>query len=262
MMAERFSGRAGKSILGRVARMSLSLGLGLGAGLSHALPQGGTPVAGDIAIHQPEASTLHIDQHSDRAVIDWRSFDLAAQEQVIFRQPRTTSQVLNRVADATSPSRILGRIQANGGVLLVNPQGILFGPQSRVDVHSLVATTADISNASFMAGRHDFDLPGDSGSAVIINRGELTAAGAGLVALVAPGVENAGVIRARLGRVVLSAARSFTLDLHGDQLLQVAVDGQVLERATGLGGEEQAAVMEFFQGARRSSVRDRPICHV
>ena len=56
------------------------------------------------------------------------------------------------------------------------------------------------------------------------------------MALVAPGVENSGVIRAELGRVVLASGNAFTLDLYGDKLVRLAVDEQALDRLTDIEG--------------------------
>ena len=57
------------------------------------------------------------------------------------------------------------------------------------------------------------------------------------MALVAPGVENAGVIRAELGRVVLASGNAFTLDLYGDKLVRLVVDDQALDRLTDIDGK-------------------------
>jgi filamentous hemagglutinin family protein len=48
--------------------------------------------------------------------------------------------VLNRVI-GQDPSSLLGRLQSNGRVCLINPNGIVFGTGSRMDVGGLVAST-------------------------------------------------------------------------------------------------------------------------
>jgi hypothetical protein len=62
-------------------------------------------------------------------------------------------------------SFILGRLDANGQVLLINPNGIVFGGGAQVNVGSLIATTSNMSDANFMAGRLAFDVPGRPGAA-------------------------------------------------------------------------------------------------
>ena len=53
----------------------------------------------------------------------------------------------------------------------------------------------------------------------------------------APGVQNLGVINARLGRVSLVSGKTFTLDLYGDQLINLGVDSKVLDQVTGMDGD-------------------------
>ena len=139
---------------------------------TYALPQGGE-VVGGAADMVYAAKRLDVHQHTDRAIIDWRGFDIEVDETTQFHQPGADSHILNRV-NSTDPSRIMGALQANGNVVLVNPNGVFFGANSRVDVNGLIATTADISNADFMAGRMAFTRAG-SETAEIINEGTITA---------------------------------------------------------------------------------------
>ncbi len=193
--------------------------LGLISPTVSAEPQGGVVRAGAATIAQ-SGSTTRIDQGSERAVIDWRSFGIGAGETVLFRQPSKNSATLNRVT-GEQISMILGRIDANGQVILINPNGIFFGQGAQVNVGSLIASTSNITNSNFMGGRLRFDEPGQSGSGVI-NQGSISAADGGLVALVAPHVRNDGLIQARLGKVLLGAGDIFTLDLYGDGLISLA----------------------------------------
>ena len=170
----------------------------------------------------PKGSSTRIEQFSDRAIIDWRSFGIGAGDQVVFLQPSAQAATLNRVT-GEQVSVILGRLDANGQVLLINPNGIVFGGGAQVNVGSLIATTSNISDANFMAGKLVFDQPGRPGAG-IFNAGAMTATDGGLVALVAPHVRNDGVIVARLGRVLLGAADTFTVDLYGDALINLALE--------------------------------------
>ena len=184
-------------------------------------PTGGKVVAGRASIESSSALT-RVRQLSDRAAIDWRSFSIATGETVRFEQPKVSSAILNRVT-GDQVSLILGRLDANGRVYLVNPSGIVFGPSAQVNVAALVAATANISNDDFMAGRMLFEQPGKPGAA-IVNAGRITAAEGGLIALVAPRVRNSGIITARLGRVTLAAGDTFTIDLYGDELINLALN--------------------------------------
>ncbi len=194
----------------------------------HALaaPENGVVTAGAAAISQSGTATT-ITQSSDRAIIRWDRFNLTAPEQVTFVQPGTSSVTVNRIADH-NPSQIDGKIQANGRVVLINPNGIVFGAGSKVDVAGLVATTSDLqSDQDFMAGGAiAFTAPGNP-DAKIINHGTITAKQAGLVGLVAPHVENHGVIEARLGKVQLASGDIHTIDFAGDGLIKLEVSEAV-----------------------------------
>ena len=94
-------------------------------------PQVGQVVAGAARISQNSTAT-RIDQASPRAVIHRRGFDVGSGQQVQFQQPSTTSVTLNRVT-GPGPSRIAGKVTANGQVVLVNPAGVLFTKGAQVD---------------------------------------------------------------------------------------------------------------------------------
>ncbi|TNE64751.1 MAG: filamentous hemagglutinin N-terminal domain-containing protein, partial [Alphaproteobacteria bacterium] len=178
-------------------------------------------VAGDVVITRPTGTDTVIDQGSDKAIINWTDFSIGENESVTFNQPTVNSLVLNRVTGDYS-SQILGTLTANGRVFLVNPHGILFGQNARLDVGGLVASTSDIADSDFMAGHYDFAATGPGGS--IVNNGSITAREGGLVAFVAPSVVNNGLISARMGQVSLTSGSRFAVDLYGDQLIQLAVD--------------------------------------
>jgi trimeric autotransporter adhesin len=106
---------------------------------------------------------------------------------------------------------------------------VMIGPTGRVDVSGLVATSANITNSDFMAGRHKFDQPGRA-DAKVVNEGQISVADGGIAALVAPSVRNAGQIDAKLGKVTLAAGNKFTLDLHGDRLVNIAISDAAAAR--------------------------------
>ena len=95
-----------------------------------------------------------------------------------------------------------------------------------MDTAGFLATTHDIKNADFMAGRYNFSIPGNP-SASIVNQGTITAQTGGFAALVAPGVRNSGTITATLGTVSLAAGNAFTLDFYGDRLITLGVTDSI-----------------------------------
>ena len=208
---------------------STALGLSLGylaAGPSllsqaYANPIGGSVSSGAATI-QTAPNTVTINQQSDRAVIDWRGFNIGKGETTQFNQPSQSSTTLNRV-NSTSASTIDGNLKANGNVFLVNPNGVIIGSGARIDVGGLIATTADIRNENFKAGRYLFDQPSPNGGATVQNAGTITVRDKGLAALVAPAVSNTGTITANMGEVTLAGTKTFAVDMYGDGLLAFAV---------------------------------------
>lgn len=200
-----------------------------GIGNVNANPTNGTIIAGSANIAQSPGYT-QITQTSDKTAINWQSFSINNGETTQFLQPSSSSIALNRVLGA-DPSAIFGNLLANGRIILINPAGILFGPGSRVDVAGLIATTANLSNEDFMSGNYHFIQSPNFPTSSVINEGYIHAADEGLVALVAPGVANRGVIEARLGKVALASGNEFTVDLYGDQLINLSVDNPTTQRA-------------------------------
>src|SRR5215467_6657186 len=189
-------------------------------------PLGGTVVGGSATIQGQGGPAVIVNQSSNAAIINWNTFNIGVNESVRFNQPGALSVVLNRVTGGLGPSVILGMLTANGRVFVINRDGILFGPSAVVNTAGFLATTHDIKNSDFMAGRYNFNIPGRP-DASIVNQGRITATSGGFAALVAPGVRNTGTITATLGTVALVSGNGFTLDLYGDKLITLAVNDQI-----------------------------------
>ncbi|WP_247884778.1 filamentous hemagglutinin N-terminal domain-containing protein, partial [Azospirillum formosense] len=212
------------------------------AGAAYANPLDGTVTAGAATIRSATPKSMEILQSTDKAIINWKSFSIDAGEKVTFQQPSASSVTLNRVTGA-DPSKIMGSLSANGTVMLVNPNGVVIGAGAKVDVGGLVATTANISDANFMAGKYQFDQASTKPNAMVVNEGDITVKDSGLAALVAPHVRNSGVIRAKLGKVALGGAETFTLDFHGDGLISFDASSAVKTVAKDADGKPVAALV-------------------
>src|SRR6185295_649923 len=200
-------------------------------------PNGPTVVGGTATIANPGTNNVIVNQQTDKAIINWHLFDVGANEKVRFNQPNGGAITLNRVIGGLGPSMILGTIDANGRVFIINRDGILFGPNAVINTAGLLATTHDIRNDDFMAGRFNFNIPGRP-DASIVNLGTITATNGGFAALVAPGVRNSGTITATMGNVALASGNGFTLDFYGDRLVTLnvgdSIAATVKDVATGL----------------------------
>ena len=220
--------RVSKFLLTTTALSALGL-LALGARPAAAGPEGGTVVGGAATIAGQGSAAVVVNQSSSHAIINWHTFNVGAGQSVTFNQPGSSSIALNRVTGGLGPSEILGTLTANGKVFIINRDGILFGPNAVINTAGFLATTNDIKNSDFMAGRMNFNIPGRP-DASIVNLGNITATSGGFAALVAPGVRNSGTITATLGTVTLAAGNSFTLDLYGDKLITLAVNDQIASK--------------------------------
>ncbi len=220
------SGASG--IVGSVGALLAGVLLASGAAAAadvNALPSGFQLTAGAAAV-STLGSTLTVQQSSQRAAINWQSFNIGQGNTVNFVQPSASAVALNRVL-GNDVSVIQGALNANGQVFLVNPNGVLFTPSAQVNVGSIVASTLAISTTDFIAGNYKFDsVSGTIGAgSAIINQGNITAAGdngkGGSIALIAAKISNTGTLTANAGNVLLGAGNQVTLDLGGPVKLQV-----------------------------------------
>ena len=202
------------TILGSLIALGMSLDL-------WALPQDPVPIHGQVQI-QNGANFVQILQQSPRAILNWNSFNIGLGESVRFLQPGQQAAILNRVT-GLDPSLIQGTLQANGRVFLVNPNGILFGPQSVVDVGSFTASTLTLSDADFLADRMTLTQDPTRPLAALVNRGEIRVGEGGFVVLVAPAIHQDGLIVANSGQIQLGATRQATLSLDGQGLVSFVV---------------------------------------
>ena len=191
------------------------------AGGPSILPQGGSVAAGHATIGAPSNNSLTVNQRSQNAVINWNSFSIGQPNSVTYHQPNASSATLNRVTGNT-PSSIAGRLNANGQLYLVNPNGIAITKTGIVNVGGgFVGSTLGTDDSDFMNGKRRFR--GNGHSASVSNAGRISAGKGGFVGLLGGTVSNSGTIRVPLGKVGLGSGESITLDVHGDGFMQVAV---------------------------------------
>jgi len=171
-----------------------------------ALPSGQQVVNGNAAF-TTQGHSLTI-TNTPNTIINWQKFSIWGNEAVIFSQQSSSSSVLNRIT-GQNPSIILGLLQSNGRVFLINPNGIFFGRGAQVNVNGLIASTLDISNQDFLTGNYNFTAGPTAGS--IQNRGTITTPGGGSVYLIAPSLENSGIITSPNGNIMLAAGHSVQL---------------------------------------------------
>jgi filamentous hemagglutinin family protein len=206
---------------------------------AHAAPTGGHIVSGSGSISASGSagqSTTTINQASDKLSLTWQSFNVAKAESVNFIQPYPSALAVNRILD-TQGSQILGNINANGQVWLINPNGLLFGKDAQVNVGALVATTLDTKDAATNQSSQRF---GANSTAGIANFGQINAAHGGYVALLGHSVSNQGSINAPGGTAALGAGSAVSLNFEGSKLLGLQVTSNQVNALAMNGGLLQA----------------------
>lgn len=169
-------------------------------------PNGGAVVSGSASFNT-NGNTFTV-TNTPGTIINWQGFSINSNEITHFAQQSASSAVLNRVI-TNNPSVILGTLSSNGRVFLVNPGGIVFGAGSTVNVAGMVATSLNLSDADFLAGRGNFTNV--AGAQAVSNAGNITAQSGGEIYLIAPNVENSGVITAPNGEILLTAGHEVQL---------------------------------------------------
>jgi len=189
--------------------------------LPGALPTGWSVTSGNVSFQQ-NGSTLNILQGTPQALVNFATFNVGANALVDIRQPGSTSALLARTTGG-DPSLIYGQIKANGGLWLINPAGIMVGPGARIDVGSFIASTLNVSDSDFLAGRLTFRGAATAGE--VRNAGTINAASGGSIYLVGPSVVNSGTLNAPHGEVLLAAGQTVQLVDTGTPGVSVAVTG-------------------------------------
>ncbi len=206
-------------------KISLVVSAMLGSAIiASASPTQGVVTSGTAIISQ-SGNTTNINQSTQKASINWKDFSIKSNEVVNFNQPNQNSITLNRVV-GNEKSVIDGALNANGQVWILNSNGILFNKNAKVNTAGLVATTKELSDKDFQAGNYNFK--GDSTNSVI-NLGTIEVTNNSYVVLASNEVKNSGTIKAIKGKVYLSGASEYTVNLNGNSIVDLVVSKGVLD---------------------------------
>lgn len=196
-------------------------------------PTGAQVSNGSATVTQAGATTTIV-QSSQNLALQWNNFDTSAAESVHFVQPSRSALAVNRVVD-THPTRFFGKLDANGQVWLINPNGVLFGASAQVNVGGLVASTLDLDGPAGTGAGAAARFHG-AGSGSIVNQGAIGTSPGGYVAFLGRRVDNHGSIVAPSGSVALAAGSDLTLAFANDRLLNVQVNQGTLDNLAENGG--------------------------
>ncbi|HEX4325485.1 MAG TPA: filamentous hemagglutinin N-terminal domain-containing protein, partial [Burkholderiales bacterium] len=180
---------------------------------------GGASVVNGAASFQQNGNKLTV-TNSNGAIINWQSFSIGSGATVQFIQQNAASAVFNRVT-GNSPSMILGNLNSNGRIFLINPNGVTIGAGARIDAAAFVASALGISNADLLAGKFKFE--GGAGSGNVVNQGTIVTQSGGYVYFIGKDVENSGVIHSPNGQILLAAGKSVEIINPQSPNLQVEI---------------------------------------
>ncbi|WP_235612547.1 filamentous hemagglutinin N-terminal domain-containing protein, partial [Achromobacter xylosoxidans] len=174
-----------------------------------------------------------IEQTQSRAILNWDTFNVGRNTTLRFQQ-KTDDAVLNRVVGASArPSQIQGAIQADGTVLVVNQNGVIFSGTSQVNARNLVVAAATMSDAQFRGN----GLYGDNGQPTFrdaAGRIEVQA-GARLQTSTPASSTTGGGYVLLLGKEAVNAG---TIDTPGGQAQLAAGDSFIIKRGQGTTGNQ------------------------
>lgn len=194
----------------------------------------GASVASGSALFAGAGNALTI-TNSANAIINWHGFSIGINEITRFIQPSALSAVLNRVTGSNGviPQSVIdGILSSNGRVYLINPSGIVVGAGATIDVSGLVMSSLSLSDQDFLSGRLRFtEVPG---AGAVVNNGIIQTAAGGNVYLIAPTVENNGLVRSPQGEIVLAAGKSVELVSDSSPYVTVRVTANT-EQAVNVG---------------------------
>lgn len=203
-------------------------------------PQKDRVVFGTVNIEKT-ADKMTIKQETNKAQINWKSFDIGKNKEVEFKQPDANSVAYNRVTGGNA-SQIQGKLTANGKVYLANPNGVIITKGAEINVAGLLATTKDLEQISENGNSYQFTRKTKDGQVVkdrlvlkdgqelkegqVINEGKITAQD--FVVLNGDEVINEGKIDATNGKVYLSSGYNFTFTLS-DSGISVALEDNTVQ---------------------------------
>lgn len=201
-----------------VACATQAFAQGLPAGT---LPTGWNVTSGNAAITK-NGNTLTINQTSQQAIANFATFSVGSGALVDVHQINSSAALLARVTGG-DPSLIQGQIRADGALWLINQAGIMVGPGARIDVARFIASSLNVSDSDFLAGRMNFKGTGTPGE--VRNEGTINAASGGSIYLVGANVANTGSLNAPQGEVLLAAGQTVQLVDTATPGVSVAITG-------------------------------------
>ena len=182
------------------------------------LPESMSTVAGDPT-YVTDGVDATLGFTTPKAITSSADFGVNSTQSFTVTGPNANAFYMHKVS-GVNPTEVLGSMEANCNFFLINPNGVMFGANSRVDAPGFIASTLNIDNSKFLDEEYVFNGTGSH----IENLGELMASPGGYVSLISRTIENNGTIEANLGTVALANGDVVTVEMDSEGLLSIAVD--------------------------------------
>ncbi|MFZ2280014.1 MAG: filamentous hemagglutinin family protein, partial [Prosthecobacter sp.] len=228
-------------------------GLGVGGLDINGAPTGANAPTQSL---QNAHTIVTIQQTQQQALLNWNTFNVGSDTTVKFDQSAGGADAgtwiaFNKITDPSgNPTQILGSIEAQGQVYIINQNGIIFGGASEVNTHAMVASALPLNDNLVTRGLLNnpdsqflfsanaqpagtkgptpaFTPPsvpafGKIGNVTVQAGAQITAPTSsanvgGRVVLVGPNVTNNGTISTPDGQTILAAGMEVGFDAHSSE---------------------------------------------
>ena len=168
------------------AQLACKISIGLMAGVFSVVPS-----VSAAPVHDPGSSyntvpavnittsgtVTNVQGPDPNNVVAWKDFSVGETETVQFDGGQKTNNYLN-IVTGQGTSQIAGAIEGGKDVYIVNPHGVVFGENAKVDVGNLYVSTENTAKAvsAFTAGKTGSDvIKADTAKADVVNLGTVNA---------------------------------------------------------------------------------------
>lgn len=182
-------------------------------------------VAGDLTVKDLSSTHTQYTHTANVNIVDFYKFGVEKGHQLDVVMPDAGRALYRVIGD--SRSEIMGTLNSNGTLFLINQNGVLFGNGSEVNVGNIVTSSLNITNDNFLKGNYSFAAGAMVGN--VENYGVIKAKNEGYIVLLGKTVDNSGTLVASNGSVVLGSAQQATLDFFGNGLVKTKLSGGALE---------------------------------
>ena len=184
------------------------------------------PDPGSVTVTPLGGGTTQNMTADNGAIGNFSDFDIAALHSVTCAQPTNGNALFKVFGDGTE---ILGNFTANGNIYLIDPAGILFGPNSQINVNKLVASGLNMTDQDFLdftggqitKMKFQGGLGGVGSGAGVTNLGTINAVDSAY--LVGTQVLNTGTITSPIA-VLAAGEKVFLAHLGSNVFVEMASD--------------------------------------